>query len=97
MPPTGGSDTVAVEVRGDSMSGVLDNGWIVYYDRRSDPPTPDMLGKLCVLGLEDGRTLVKRLVKAGANGSFDLYSVNAPPMLDRHVVWAAPVVWIKPA
>src|SRR5579871_483285 len=30
MPPGGGTRTVAVEVRGDSMRGFAENGWWVY-------------------------------------------------------------------
>lgn len=91
-PEGGGPDTVAVVVRGESMTGILDDGWAVYYNRRHDRPTPDMLGKLCVVGLEDGRVLVKRLLKGRVSGGYDLYSVAAAPLLDQVVTWAAKVI-----
>lgn len=53
-PPGGNENTVAVEVRGDSMGAML-NRWLVYYDRVYSPPTPKMLRRLCVVGLTDGR------------------------------------------
>lgn len=89
------SSTVAVLVRGESMAG-LEDGWYVYYDNRYDPPTEQLIGKLCVVGLTDGRILLKKLLPGRQPGRFDLYSFNAPPQLDQPVQWAAPVTWIRP-
>ncbi len=97
MPPKGATKrTVAVTVRGDSMAGQLEDGWTVYYDNRQAPPAENLLGRLCVVGLDDGRVLIKRLIRRTADGRYDLYSVNAPPLLDQRVEWAAPVTWIHP-
>lgn len=97
MPPSGGGpDTVAVIVEGDSMAGVLDDGWMVYYDGGGRPPTPDMFGKLCVVGLEAGRVLIRRLQRGRVAGSYDLYSVSGQPLMDQRVSWAARVIWIRP-
>lgn len=97
MPPGGGRspDMVAVEVRGDSMAGLLGSGSIIYYDNRREPPTDELFGKLCVVGLADGRVLVKRLLR-GRNGLYDLYSLAAVPLLDQQVTWAARVAYIAP-
>lgn len=96
MPPGGArKETVAVVVRGDSMAGQLEDGWTVYYDDRHDPPTDDLLGKLCVLGLQDGRVLIKRLVRGRDRGHFDLYSAAGGVLLDQLVTWAARVTWIR--
>jgi len=97
MPPDGASrTTVAVVVRGDSMSGQLEDGWTVYYDNRRIPPSTDLLGRLCVIGMTDGRVLIKKLLPGRLNGKFDLYSANAAPMLDQAIDWAARVSWIAP-
>lgn len=97
VPPQGaGPTTVAVEVRGDSMAGMLEDGWIVYYDDRRDPPTEDLYGKLCVIGLIDGRVLIKKLQKGHSPGLFHIYSANAAPLFDQRVDWAARVTWIYP-
>jgi len=96
MPPGGArKETVAVVVRGDSMTGQLEDGWTVYYDDRRDPPTDDLLGKLCVLGLLDGRILIKRLVRGRDKGHFDLYSAAGGVLLDQLVTWAARITWIR--
>lgn len=97
MPPKGVHPaTVAVVVRGDSMSGLLEDGWTIYYDSRLDEPSESLLGKLCVIELADGRVLVKKLYKGRGPGLYDLYSANAEPLQDQPVRWAAKVNWIEP-
>lgn len=95
-PPGGSDDTVAVEVRGDSMAGIADDRWVIYYDDRREPVTEDLFGKLCVVGLANDGVLIKRLAPGRAPGRFDLYSSQGSPMLDQEVIWAAKVAWIKP-
>lgn len=96
MPPGGNERTVAVEVRGDSMRGIANSGWLVYYDERRDPPTEDLLGGLCVVGLKNGHVLVKFLIRGRGKGLFDLESVGAPTLRDEPVDWAAAVIAIVP-
>lgn len=96
MPPGGSKATVAVIVRGDSMAGQLDDGWTVYYDERRDPPGPSLYGKLCVVGLKDGRVLVRRLYPGRKPGCYDLQPSNAQMMLDQPVEWAAKITFIAP-
>lgn len=96
-PPTGTSDeTVAVEVEGDSMGSSF-NGWLVFYDDVHRPVRDNLLGHLCVVGLDDGRILVKTLRRArGKPGLFHLLSNNEPPITDVEVQWAAKVRLMKP-
>lgn len=97
MPPKGPTTSlVAVIVRGDSMSGTLDDGWTVYYQDRRDPPDESLHAKLCIVGLRDGRVLIKKLYPGRKSDHYDLHSVNAPALLDQHVAWAAKITWIEP-
>ncbi len=97
MPPVNGnSSLVAVTVRGDSMSGTLEDGWTVYYDNVEEAPQESLHTKLCIVGLEDGRVLIKKLYPGRKRGHYDLHSVNAPLLLDQPVRWAAKIVWIAP-
>ena len=96
MPPGGSKATVAVIVRGDSMTPQLDDGWIVYYDDRRDPPTEELFNKLCVCGLADGRVLVRKLYPGRKPGHFDLQPANGAMMLDQPVEWAARISFIAP-
>ena len=95
MPEFGSTDTVAVEVRGDSL-GALFNQWLVYYDDVRTPPTSDLLGRLCVVGLVDGRVLVKKLMRGSRPGAFHLFSVNESPIEDAEIEWAARVTGMVP-
>lgn len=97
MPPKDGSPSmVAVIVQGDSMSGTLEDGWTVYYDNRRDPPDETLHARLCIIGLKDGRVLIKKLYPGRKRGHYDLHSVNAPVLLDQPVDWAARITWIAP-
>lgn len=87
--------TVAVEIRGESLGSIFDR-WLVYYDRVEEPPTGDLIGKLCVVGLEDGRILVKQLKKGQLYKKWTLGSNVEPPIYDVVVVWAARVKQMSP-
>lgn len=94
-PQNATANTVAAEIRGTSLGPALD-GWLVYYDDVRSPVTPDLYGQLCVVGLPDGRIMVKRLRHAG-DGRFHLLSNGIEePMLDQYVDWAARVTWMSP-
>lgn len=95
-PPDVTANTVAVRVRGDSMADHIEDGSILYYDDRRDPPSEDLIGRLCVVELKDGRVLVKKMAKGSAAGLWHLLSTNAAPMFDQPVRWAARVTWIRP-
>ncbi len=96
MPRGGSEETVACEVRGDSLGGAFD-GWLIYYDERRDPPTDDLLGSLCVVGLHSGRVLVKMLMRGRIADHFDLFpGTTGIPLTDQLVAWAARVTAVIP-
>ncbi len=91
IPPRGSTeDTVAVEIRGDSLGSFL-NRWLVFYDDVRQAVTPDLIGELCVVGLEDGRVLVKQVQRGRAEGLFNLLSTAEKPIVDVAIKWAARV------
>lgn len=94
-PPGATDDTVAVEVRGDSL-GPFFNEWLVFYDEVRSPVTPDLLGEVCVVGLPDERVLIKRLTAARTPGLYHLLSQTEAPILDAEVLWAARVKGMSP-
>lgn len=89
--------TVAVRVRGESMPGSAEDGWLIYYDSRRDPVTDDLMGKLCVVGCEDGRVLVKKIYRGRGPGLYDLAPTIGTIERDVPVTWAARVEWIRPS
>lgn len=88
-------DTVAVEIRGESL-GALFEHWLVYYDEVRSPVTSDMIGRLCVVGLIDERVLVKKLQRSKTPGLYHLLSNTEAPILDAEVIWAARVRSMMP-
>lgn len=93
-PPDPSGDTVAVEVRGESMLPAYEDGWLLYYSRRLPPA--EMVNKRCVVQLADGSMLVKTLRRGTTPGYWNLGSLNAYDIEDQVVEWAAPIDWIKP-
>jgi transcriptional regulator with XRE-family HTH domain len=87
--------TVAVEVRGESL-GPIFAGWHVYFDDRREPVTDDLVGRLCVVGLVDGRILVKKLLRSRGPGGFELHGQFSEPIVDADVLWAARVTSMMP-
>jgi transcriptional regulator with XRE-family HTH domain len=95
-PDNASEKTVAVEIRGESL-GPFFNGWLVFFDDVRSPVTDDIIGKLCVVGLADGRVLVKRLIRSRGSGNlFHLYGQFGDPILDVPVAWAAQVKSVMP-
>lgn len=94
-PENPNEDTVAVEIRGDSL-GTLFDRWLVYYDNVQRPVTTDLIGQLCVIGLVDGRVLIKKIKRSRTKGLFHLISQTEDPILDVEIEWAAKVKAMVP-
>jgi phage repressor protein C with HTH and peptisase S24 domain len=91
IAPVGSTDsTVAVEIRGDSLGTFFDR-WLVFYDDVRRPVTSDLINKLCVVGLDDGRILIKKIQRSKGRGLFHLLSQTEDPILDTRIEWAAKV------
>lgn len=97
LAPVGSSDeTVAVEIKGESLGAFFDE-WLVFYDDVRSPITPDMIGKaLCVVGLPDGRILIKQIRRSRTEGLYHLLSQTEAPITDVEIIWAAKVISIQP-
>lgn len=93
--PGSNDKTVAVEIRGTSLGPMFDRA-LVFYDEKRDPPTSDMLRKLCVVGLVDGRVLVKQLLNGSIVGRFHLLSQTEGMIENAEIEWAAIVKAIVP-
>lgn len=96
-PPDATDQTVAVEIRGSSLGPALDR-WLVFYDDVHRPVADALIGQLCVVGLRDGRIMVKVLQRSKTKGLFHLLSnaADTPPILDAEVEWAAKVTQMRP-
>ena len=96
LPPGGTSRTVALEVNGMSMPMLADDGSLIYFEDQKSEPTPDLIGEVCAVQTEDGRVLVKRLLRGSAPGLFDLESIVGPTIKDVRLVWAAEITHFVP-
>ena len=95
-PPGGTSKTVALELKGRSMRTFADDGSLIYFEDQHTPPTPDMLGEVCVVETDDDRVLLKRLQRGSGPGLYDLESINGPTIRDAVIRWAAEPTAIIP-
>ena len=83
--------TVAVRINGTCLGRWMDRG-LAFYDDVRNPVTEDLLGRLCVIGLPDGRVLIKELRASKTRGAYHLFSAFEDPLLDQPVEWAARVI-----
>jgi SOS-response transcriptional repressor LexA len=81
------TEICALEVRGDSQYPRYLAGEIILIDREPRAPR-DLIGRYCLVDLDDGRRLVKLLRRGTENGLFRLESHNAPPEDDVKVMAA---------
>lgn len=84
---------VAVEVLGDSMEPLIEEGDIIFFTRHFVGIDEAAIGHVGILCTADGRALVKKIMPGRDPGTFDLYSVNptTPPEYGSRLVWAAPM------
>lgn len=94
-PIDASADAKALEVRGDSMYGLANDGWLLFYDEKTEP-REEYIGEPCACWLPDGRVLIKIPERARTPGLFDLISTNAPPLRDQVVESMALITDIKP-
>ncbi len=84
----------ALEVRGDSMHGMANDGWLIFYEEKTQPG-PEHMGEPCVCWLANGRVIIKEPQWGSAPGLFHLLSINARTMPDVAVEAMALVTDIK--
>jgi hypothetical protein len=83
--------TVAAIVRGSSMEPLIPDGWRVFYSRDPEQDAAGVVGKLCVVKLSDGPTMLKQVRRGHSPGRFNLISTNAALLEDQALDWASPV------
>jgi SOS-response transcriptional repressor LexA len=96
LPPGGSSKAVALQVVGHSMRGFADNGALIYFEDQRTEPAQDMLGEVVVVETDTDEVLVKRLLRGGRKGVYDLESIYGPTRRDCRLRWAAHITAIIP-
>lgn len=92
MPVGGGPQTRALEVQDYGGGETAPPGSIVYFDGLEGPPTPEMINYECIVKTEDGRVLMRRLLRGSEPGTYDLQARVAPLIEDVRLTWAAEVI-----
>lgn len=96
-PPMTTGDLFAVEVKGDSMLPLAEEGWHIVYTAEATVDEHAVLNKVCVVQLEiDDSMLVKRVVRGSKPYHYYLLSTNAAAIEDVQLRWAAVVKAIVP-
>lgn len=79
--------TKAAIVRGSSMHPIFEDGDLIGFS--AETLSPDQaIGKICVVLVEDGRMMVKRVIYGSAPGLFTLQSTNMESIQDVRLLWA---------
>jgi repressor LexA len=95
-PPLAGGRMLALQVVGDSMFPRYDEGAIIYVRRDHDGVLPQYIGRECAVHLADGGTFLKILEEGTVPGRYNLRSHNAPLVRNVEVIWASPVLFVRP-
>lgn len=96
VPPPPLTEKTAIRVlRGHTM-GLIEDGWLIYYEHNETPPRPDIDGKLCIVKTIDGRILTRKVRAAWAPDRWDLETVNGEQLFNQPLIWAEPVTLIQP-
>jgi hypothetical protein len=94
-PLAGDGEIVAVKIVGESLGMIFRNGYAFYRELRR-PPTDDMLGRLCVVGLANDQILIKRVQRGKHGNGYDLFAENEDPIRNAEIEWAAIVEAVAP-
>lgn len=96
IPPGGTERAVALQIVGHSMTGLADDGGLIYFEDQRTPPSEDMLGHVVVVETDTEEVLVKRLLRGSRKGRYDLESVVGPVRRDCKLRWAAHITAVIP-
>jgi repressor LexA len=95
-PPMTAGRLMALAVVGSSMLPKYEDGDIIYVRRDHDGILPHYLNRYCAVRTAEGGTFLKVLAQGSAPDRYTLRSLNAPDMENCEIVWASPVLFVKP-
>jgi transcriptional regulator with XRE-family HTH domain len=102
LPGLDDRHVLALRVRGNDAAPILRDGWLVFYQRPDGGIPDNCVGQICVIGLADGRLLLRelRLAEGGPSGverRFDLHGWDGKSerLASQAVGWAARVVGFR--
>lgn len=86
--------TYALQVRNP---GNVRDGWMFFISPAEEDPRAHM-GQMCCVALENGEHIMAIVQRGYRSGTFNLINGSTGEALrtDASVVWASPILWIKP-
>jgi hypothetical protein len=93
-PSSEAKNMAGLDIRGESL-GAYYEGWILFYDEARKRANKAAHGKLALIGLSDGRVLVRKIEASRLKNRFHLIAANGPPMLDIPIEWTAEVMELR--
>ena len=87
--------THMLQIGDHGLSSTLD-GWFLLFDEVRSPVTPDLIGHLCLIGLDDGRIFLRQMRPGKTPGCYDLLSDFGLTFRDVAVSWAAKITTMYP-
>lgn len=96
-PEDSESSFEAFQIRGNSQHPVYRDGDLVYFDPAANSRILDLIGRDCVVEMDAGQRVLKRIEYGSTAGLYTLASYNSPEIRDQAVKSAAEIVWLKRA
>jgi hypothetical protein len=82
--------TVVFQIRDRGLGSVF-NRWLMFADEIRERVTPDLLGRLCIVGLANGDMVLRRLQPGRTEGRYDLIAEVGATFRDVSVIWVAKI------
>lgn len=95
FPSPSGDAPNVVEISGDALRP-FENGWLLFYGPEQSGVAESCLGKLCVVQIKNGDTLLATPKEGSRRGLFHLENWKIHPKRDVKLLWAARVIDISP-
>lgn len=89
-------DTVALVAKTEGGPLSLMDGWTFFLEPPSEP-SPDIIGRYCVVGLQGGVSLVRFVRRGYKHGTYNLASTIAVSIENAALEWASPILLIRPS
>jgi transcriptional regulator with XRE-family HTH domain len=92
-PPGATEFTVAIRARGGGR--IIRDGALLYFENRRQLATDEMIGKLCVVAIDEDRIVVRRVEPGTKTGHYNLFTFVETPTAEVQPLWAAEIIWIR--
>jgi transcriptional regulator with XRE-family HTH domain len=91
------ADAIAIQARTAMSKMASLDRWILFLSMAKEQPDA-LAGRLCLAGCRDGSMIVAHIQRGYKSGLFNLHIGVGTEMRENvDLLWASPVLWLKPA